>query len=684
MAPLFPPVAGGFGVECGGWRGLQPLRAEIVDGAEARWLSAPYAHKRGSLLEGTLVTPKGTRLRFSDRYRARRDGFDVARTVRVLAVGPGETAFSSRFALMAEPNVRLRDREAFVPAILYGHPEDLPKGALGGDSDAGTVLIREDRLPLPLAMLRDPATGGTVELLHRRPDGATFAGEDFAPRIVNGRMRFGSIGFLNEGGLEIAFQFPGSEGGRTYISPREAGWSLRSHPLQVGFEQRYELRFTRSVAKTYAEAVGASWRRAFEDANPKPPKVSHEKVYRASMDLLAHYGKTYDGVPSMPFQARLPDGVVIDTSSQMGFVGKALPAAALLLKDALDHQDAERRKQAEALVDFWVARSMNLSGVPKTWYDIPKGGGEVTWRGYPTHLRVAGDGVRGVLAAHRLAPNPAWLAYARQYGDFLVEKQAEDGSLAGLWKWDGTPERTFKNVTDHAIPVLADLYRATGDERYCRAAIRAGEYCLPTVHAAFRYVGGAADNPNVPDKEAGVLAMQAFLALYDLTGEAKWIAPAAQAATFCETWTYAWNVPVPKDDPKAFYPKNRTTLGVSIIATGHSGADDFMAITVYDYYRLYLLTRDAHFLRFARFLDRATKQLVNWDGSLGYAYPGLLMEALNLSPRRGNGVRGWLPWLTVGILEPLVRMREAFGTDDLDRIERLPFKERLRRVAPRP
>ena len=34
---------------------------------------------------------------------------------------------------------------------------------------------------------------------------------------------------------------------------------------------------------------------------------------------------------------------------------------------------------------------------------------------------------------------------------------------------------------------------------------------------AYSYAGGACDNPNVLDKEAGVLAMQAFLCLHDLT-----------------------------------------------------------------------------------------------------------------------------------------------------------------------
>ena len=587
--------------------------------------------------------------------------------MRVIAVGRGETAFSTRFAMNGP---KPEGFEAFLPGVAYRRNAGVPSGALAADLDAPSVLVREDRLPLPLALVRSSRSGATAELVHLRPDGTTFAGDRGRARVIDARMRFGSIGFVSEKGtggegLSLAFQYPGSEGDRSYVGRQ--GPSLRSHPLRVGFEQRYALRFTTGVAPAFADAVRTAWRRAFDEADPKPPKADVAKVYRASMDLLAHYGVRYDGVPAIPFQARLPKGNVVDTSSQMGFVGKALPCAALMLRDAKDRGDAGLRRQAESLVDFWVANSMNPSGVPKTWYNVRKDG-SVTWRNYPTHLRVAGDGMRGVLAAYRLEPKPEWLAYARRWGDCLVARQAADGSLAGRWRWDGTVDREFKNATDHAIPFLVELYDATRDVRYRVAALRAGEYCLPTVHEAYSYTGGTADNPNVLDKEAGVMALQAFLALYDLTQDPRWIAPAAQAGSFCETWTYAWDVPIPEGDPDVVFPRGRTTLGVSLIATGHSGADDFMALCVADYVRLYRLTGEDHFLRFARFLQRGTAQLLDWDGRLGYAYPGLLMEAMSLSSPRGHGVKGWLPWLTVAVLEPLVRLKDEYGTFDVDRI----------------
>ncbi len=667
----------------GEWSQTQPIEIEVVgaDGA-ATWLKAPYQKVANGSARGLLTAPGGSKFLVIDKYDTSGSSLTVDRTVRVLAAGT-ETAFASRYSVASVSPTRIRDRECFIPGVWYGHNENVPANALGSEPDAESVLIREDRLPLPVVMVRDPKGGNQIELSHLQPDGAAFTGEDHRPRIVDGRIQFGSIGLLNRGNLAVGFQYPGSEGDRTYVGGPGKAWALRSHPIKAGFEHRYRLRVTIDKASKYADAVQQTFRRAFEDANPKPPPADQDRAYRASMDLLAQNGVRYKGVPSMPFQARVPTGEVIDMSSQMGFVGKAIPAAALMLKDGLETKNSTRIRQAEDLINYWVDHSMTPSGVPKTWYDIHDNN-PVTWRNDPTHLRIASDGLMGIIDAWKLSKRPAWLDYARKFGDFLVAKQDKDGSIAGLWNWDGTPNKPFKNVTYHAIPFLAELHRATGDTRYRSAAIRAGEYCLSPVHEAYSYVGGAPDNPNVADKEAGILAMEAFLALHSLTGEPKWIAPAAQAGTYCETWTYAWNVPLPKDDPKVVYPRNRTTLGLSIIATGHSGADNCMAMTVYDYYRLWILTEDPHFLRYARFVAASTKQMMDWDGSLGYRYPGLLSEVLTLSPPHGHGLHGWLPWLTVAILQPMSRMKDAFGTFDIDQVEKLPRAERLRLIAQNP
>ena len=265
----------------------------------------------------------------------------------------------------------------------------------------------------------------------------------------------------------------------------------------------------------------------------------------------------------------------------MGFVGQALPAAFLLLQDSLETNNADAGARASGVIDLWTHSSLTPQGVPRTWYDIHPDG-TYTRRDYHAFLRVASDGAEGALQVwnvmhKRGLERPEWLAFCRRYGDWLVSAQNADGSFSREYGFDGTALERSKDTTDHPIRFLCDLSHATGDTHYRAAALRAGEFCLHSVHDAYAYVGGTPDNPNVMDKEAGMIAMDAFLSLFDLTQDRRWLAGAVQAARYCETWVYCWNIPVPEGDPKVVFPRHRTTYGLSLIASGHSGCDTYMA-----------------------------------------------------------------------------------------------------------
>ncbi len=672
-------------------RQAMPAAIEVVgaDGA-ATWLAAGYdeALPKGDTVEcrSTLRTTRGSAFEVRDTYRAlpKQAAFTVARRVTVAQSADGDAAFSSRFAV--EPLGQGADADYLMPGVLYQRNQHVPPTALASHLDDRAILVREDRLALPLVMQR--ARGGlTVTMAHLNANGGTIARDDGLARLADDRLQYGSLGILNEGPPSLAFQFPGTEGERTYVygGSREGGrWALRSHPIRTGVAHSYTLLLKAGRTPDYPSAVQDAWRTVYALYAPAAPKCNLAAVYRESLRVLAAYLRRYDGAISMPFTVTVPEGVAKDTSSQMGFVGEALPAAALLLRDPKAAANSGITERAAELVDFWARECLTPSGLPRTWYDV-RPGGKVTWRGYPTYLRVACDGMLGALEAWQAAKragsdHPEWLAFCRRYGDWLVANQAADGSLPRAVAADGRVAEPDKGSTVQAIPFLAALYRATGSEAYRRAALKAGEFARSTVDQAYTYIGGTPDNPNVTDKEAGLTALAAFLALADIDEKGRWIGPATRAAEFAETWLYAWNVPMPAGDPAVIFPPGRSTVGLSLIATGHSGADTFMSGAAYDYYRLYLLGGDRHFLDVARLLLHGTKQLLDLDGSLGYAHRGLQTEALTLAPLRGHGVKAWLPWLTVKHLEPLARFQGVFGTTELDAIERLPLAERQRRV----
>ena len=631
-----------------------------------------------------LRTPAGTRLDFADRWTVAGDGsFRVDRRVTVAAVGAGETAFGTELQWSAPPDATsLEAAEIFVPGRWYADSAHARPSALldplPGQND---FLAREDRMSLPLVTVRSPRSGWAVTLEHQEVDGAIAPGDGEPGRLIDARLQYGALGVRRgDGPLRAVLCFPGTEGEQSGIGgyKRQLKVVERLHPLTVGATQHYVACVRLTRADRFAAQMRTSWRAAFADARPRVVAADQAAVFAASIACLDFYGRDYNGVPGFPFAVTLPGGEVRDVSMQIGFVGQQAPCGWYLLDEGLRRGDAALAKKGERILDFWAENSLTPEGLPRTWYDV---GPEPHWRDYHTFLRIATDGATGVLGGWNAGrrgglDKPAWLAFCRKFGDWLLAAQNGDGSFYREFTFDGEPATRSKTSTLHPVRFLVDLSAATGDARYRAAAVRAGEYGRAAVGDAAAYVGGTADNPDVTDKEAGWIAFDSFLALYDVTQDRRWLAAAADAATFTETWLYCWDVPLPAEGLQV--PRFQTAGAASLIALGHSGADVFLAFAPLSYYRLSLYTGDAHFAEVARLLANNPKQLVDVGGSLGYGQEGLLVEAMSLAVGRGRSVGAWLPWGTSAVIDPMVRTRDIFGTIDLAAVEAMPAEQRDR------
>ena len=98
-------------------------------------------------------------------------------------------------------------------------------------------------------------------------------------------------------------------------------------------------------------------------------------------------------------------------------------------------------------------------------------------------------------------------------------------------------------------------------------------------------MGGTVDNADVIDKEAATLSLECYLDLYDATKDPKWISRARVAADIAETWIYIWNVPMPDDadDKDLQWKRGIPTVGLQLIATGHTLVDAYMCFDVDEY-----------------------------------------------------------------------------------------------------
>ena len=667
------------------FQAVKPLVLELLDSPDVtNWLSGTYSSvsRSDGVLRciGEIRTTNGTAFEFADTYRVGKqpETFLLERKVTVRNPDTNDVGFMTRFGLESFQPAPLHEKEVFIPGVWYLNNQHVPVRALAADLSDSVFLIREDRMALPLVMMRSKSGGATISLTHCDPIGTTCLA-DYAPnRVVDERIQVASLGIWSHENPAVSFCYPPMEGERSYLRGKSSGqdakdhkrWVERFHPVQTGIKHSYKILIGLSVETNFPVAMRHAWRTAYDEA---PPLIAHTDMlacYESSIKLISDWSKTYNDCPGIPFRLRLPQGELEGNefiNFQMGFVGQQLPLAYQLLRHGLLQHNDEVARKGEAMVDFWAANSLTAQGLPRTWFDVYP---EPHWRPYNTFLRIASDGMIGALMAWDVMqangrPKPEWLKFCRGFGNWLVQHQNDDGSWYREYDWDSHPVNLGKQNTTHPTSFLVDLSKATGEMKYLDAALRAGNYTYTNIHERFAYIGGTADNPNVIDKEAGVLAMGAFLALHDVTGEKRWLEAAAQAGDFAETWVYCWNVPLPKDDNAITYPKGCTTTGFSLIATGHSGADLFMAATPLLYYRLYLKTGDEHYADVARQLLYNTKQGMDLDGSLGYGHTGLCTEALSLAPPRGHGVNTWLPWLTWAMIDPMVKLQDAYGSMDI-------------------
>jgi hypothetical protein len=665
-------------VSGGEFQDSTPLRLELLTTAGGTcWLSNVYSSvvETGGAVDcaGTIHTPAGSEFEFADTFQSGPEPgtWLLKRRVAVLAAAGGDAGFLTSFSVCAAAPRPLSQYEAFIPGIWYGDNRNVPADALAADRSEHFFIYREDRMPLPLVMLRDKLQGITLVLIHSHPDGATCLEDYASERVVNSGIHVASLGVFGQANAAVTFCYPASEGQRSYLLRRShnRGWVERFHPCQTGVQHAYTLLIGLSQQPDFPQAMRHGWRQGFADIHPAVPQVDIAASYEASIQLIAHWSRTTRGAPGVPFRLRLPRGDLEDEAQinyQMGYVGQQIPLAYHLLRYGLLHTNATFVRKGEDTVDFWAANAPTSAGLPRTWYDTWP---EPHWRNYDTFLRVACDGMVGAIFAYDTMaaagrPKPSWLAFGRGFGDWLVASQNADGSWYRAYHWDGTPANLGKQNTCHAISYLVDLSKITADRKYLAAALKAGNWCWTNTHLAFCYVGGTVDNPDITDKEAGFMALDAFLALNDATGEERWLEAAKQAADFTETWAYGWEVPIPVADPRATYPRGAPTKGFSLIACGHSGADLFLAGAPFYFYRLYLQTGDPHYGEVARLLLYATRQSVDIGGSRGYGYPGLCTEALSLAPPRGHGVNTWLPWLSYSMMQPVVNLDEAYGMMD--------------------
>jgi hypothetical protein len=630
------------------------------------------------------VTINGVIFNVTDTWKLSGKVMQLSRKLQV----EGSSAGGFLSAITFNNNQPVDDVRYFAPGMIFGNKDNLTKVAIGGHEAGTATWIREDRLPAPLFGVYSK-DGTSVTMLDPSPQGHTTK-EDSRDRqvktLVDERFRFGAIGAeANDGSIQLGFKWPGTEGETTYRGYHYPGgqvhkWRRRYHPVRDGFEQVYKVsfRFDKEDEK-FVNYYNNAWRWAWDVLKPQVNPQDIEVARRSLIDMLAERVEIHGditGLSNMTTFEQGRSGVINHHPMEktvMGFTGKALESANFLLQDADMDPRADKakshRKKALAIIDSY--QNLELS---------PPAGEGFFWKtgepapAIPRHKRVYlrsfGDDLKSLLkAAKREKANgrehPDWVAWAQTFADWLLPQQSKEGGLPRAWEpgtgkvVDDSPASSYT-----IIPYLLLLTELTGDEKYQQAAIKAGEFVWDYGQSEGIFVGGTIDNPDVIDKEAGTLSLEAHLALYNVTQEEKWLERAEVAAGFAETWMYIWNVPMPEDENAAdlHWKKGVPNVGIQLISTGHSLADAYMAFDADEYAQLAVHTGDEHYKEVAAILLHNTKGMMGLPGrTYDLPGPGWQQEHWSFAPERGIGrKRAWLPWVSTSHLNGI------FGLMDFD------------------
>jgi len=667
----------------------KPARVEIFrTGENILELNAGYdtIQKSDSGIDARaeITYGKNVIFRVHDMWSVSGTVLSVRRKAEVVGNAPG--GFNSSVVFVVDPLISWNEVNFIAPGALYGDPTYNSGHSPGGTLNyaAHRFIMREDILPAPMFAL-SLSNGTSVTMLDPSPNGESTVEETKLTKdiMTDARFQFGALGVWQNYNypIEFGFTFPGTVsmyafGSNASSKPR---WIRRFHPIAQGVAHSYEISFRFGANESFPNVIRKSWRWAWNTLKPAVIPIDIEQMRHILTDQLASQAATIDGRTAIPFAVATFDTNRPQwnwTMAAMGFVSKNIECADQLLREG-DRDSTGRGKKMRSIglsIISSMIKALHSIPLEATGYDLATG---KPWTGERQEwlapwLRNATEGMRVIIRAYKRERthghlHPEWFHWVKSYVDWLIQQQRKDGAFPRRWKSGSNQVAEPTGTTSYCpVPLLVLMTEETGDPKFKQAAIRAADYVWEHWGKRGLFVGGASDNPNITDKEAGMLSLEAYLSLYESTKEEKWLDHAKAAADYTESWIWIWNLPMPVDADNTHldWKKGVPTIGVQgITARVAGGVDEYLDWSTSSYAKLYLLTKDRHYLDVARLLLHDTKSMVALPGRLyGMKGIGWQQEHWGMGPSRyGRGVgshRFWLPWVTANHLYSITGLVE--------------------------
>jgi len=235
-----------------------------------------------------------------------------------------------------------------------------------------------------------------------------------------------------------------------------------------------------------------------------------------------------------------------------------------------------------------------------------------------------------------IAVKPSWRDGTRGVCDALVKLWKENrqfgqfvDSLTGVIRVGGS---TSAAIAPAALVLAAEFF---DEPDYREVAVESAEYFYETYTRAGLSCGGPGDALQNPDSESWSALIESYVALYDATGDTKWIERAGEVTRQFSTWVVSYDFEFP---PESMFGKAdiRTTGSVVANTQNKHSAPGLCTLSGVGLLKLFRATGDLFPLELLRDIAHGLPQYLPHPlKPLGDAVIGQMCERVNMTDWEG-------------------------------------------------
>lgn len=264
-------------------------------------------------------------------------------------------------------------------------------------------------------------------------------------------------------------------------------------------------------------------------------------------------------------------------------------------------------------------------------------------------VRKSGDALYFLFAHFDIiTPKEAWINAARRVSNAFVTLYEKYGSF-GQFVNDQNGQMQFGKTVSGAIVIgaLARAYKFFKDGKYLEIALRAGEdYYREFVAEGVTY-GGPGEALCAPDSESSYGMVESLVALYEATGEDKWLSYARDAAHLFSSWVVSYSYRFPEESEFGRLKINTVGSVFANVQNKHS-APGICTFSGKALFLLYKYTGDKRYLELLRDIILCIPQCVStkespircWSQKKEPLPEGYICERVNMSDWEGQWAVG--------------------------------------------